>query len=96
VPAGHWLHVVACFDPGDKSRRNAGVRLYVNGVLRQGPPAVGTLYSSFDIVPRPGKAPVRLGTRDLASFLSGGLDEVAIYPRVLTAKEVTAHWQAAQ
>ena len=31
---------------------------------------------------------MRLGTRDLGSFLTGGLDEVAIYPRKLTAAEV--------
>jgi hypothetical protein len=27
-------------------------------------------------------APLRLGTRDRISFLTGGLDEVAVYPRV--------------
>ncbi len=96
VKALEWLHVVACFEPGDKNMPQAGVRLYVNGVLRQGPPAAGTLYSSFGIVPRHGKAPVRLGTRDLLSFLHGGLDEVAIYGRVLRPGEVMAHWKAAQ
>ena len=75
---------------------NAGVRLYVNGVLRQGPPASGTRYSNFGILPGHGTAPVRLGTRDLASYLHGGLDEVAIYPRVLSANEVMAHYKAAQ
>ena len=96
VRARHWLHVVACYDPGDMSTADAGVRLYVNGVLRQGPPAPGTRYSRFGIVPAHGTAPVRLGTRDLASFLHGGLDEVAIYPRVLSANEVLAHYKAAQ
>jgi len=88
VKAGQWLHLVACFDPGDKDTPGAGVRLYVNGVLRQGPPAKGTLYSSFGVLPKHGTAPLHLGTRDLTSFLRGGLDEVAIYPRVLTAAEV--------
>ncbi len=91
-----WLHVVACFDPGDKSKPKAGVRLYINGVLSQGPPAPGTLYSNFGIVPKHGKAPLRLGTRDRLSFLHGGLDEVAIYRRVLSAGEVMRHWKAAQ
>jgi hypothetical protein len=37
---------------------------------------------------------VRLGTRDLGSFLTGGLDEVAIYPRKLTPAEVWDHYRS--
>ena len=39
---------------------------------------------------------MRLGTRDLGSFLTGALDEVAIYPRVLTATEVAENHSAAE
>lgn len=88
---GEWMHVVACFEPGDKDTvPAAGVHIYKNGVHRLGPPSSGTLYNNprFNIVPASGDAPLRLGTRDLGSFLTGGLDEVAIYPRVLTADEV--------
>jgi hypothetical protein len=42
---------------------------------------------------------VRLGTRDAAtsgsaavSYLTGGLDEVAIYPRVLTGDEILENY----
>jgi hypothetical protein len=35
---------------------------------------------------------VRLGTRDFGSFLIGGLDEVAVYPRVLSAAEVADNY----
>jgi hypothetical protein len=90
-----WVHVVACYDPGTKNDPKAGVSLYVNGKLRQGPPAKATLYSSFDIVPRAGDAPLRLGTRDLQSFLHGRLAEVAIYSRVLTAEEVRENYTIA-
>ena len=55
---------------------------------------VGALYSSFDITPQVGTAPLRLGTRSFGSFLIGGLDEVAIYPRVLTAAEVADRYRA--
>ena len=96
VKARHWRHAVGCFDPGDMGTANAGVRLYINGALCQGPPAPGTLYSRFGIVPGHGTAALRLGTRDLISFLPGGLDEVAIYPRVLSVNEVQAHYKAAQ
>jgi hypothetical protein len=91
-PGKEWIHVVATYD--DPKTPNAGVRIYKNGVLRKGPPDKGTLYSTFKVVPKAGKAPLRLGTMDLGSFLTGGLDEVAIYPRVLSAKEIMKHYQA--
>jgi hypothetical protein len=72
----------------------AGVRIYKNGVLRKGPPDPGTLYGTYDIVPADGSAPVRFATRDGNSFFTGGLDEVAIYPRVLTAAEIMENYTA--
>jgi hypothetical protein len=93
--AGRWIHVVACYEPGDASRRS-GVRIYKDGVLRQGPPSKGTLYGNppnWNIVPRHGTAPVRLGTRDRKGFLVGGLDEAAIYPRVLSPEEIRWHYE---
>jgi hypothetical protein len=42
-----------------------------------------------------GSAPVRLGTRDQGSFLAGGLADVAIYPRVLTAGEILDNFRGA-
>jgi hypothetical protein len=53
-----------------------------------------TVDASYDIVSAHGDAPVRLGTRDLASFFTGALDDVAIYPRVLGAAEIAAHYRA--
>jgi hypothetical protein len=97
VRANEWIQIVACFDPGDKNTEGRGVAIYKNGVLR-GSPATqhGARYSSFDVVPHAGNAPVRLGTRNLTSYFDGRLDEVAIYPRVLTAKEVEEHYRAAR
>jgi hypothetical protein len=93
---GEWVHVVACYDPGDLTDPAAGVTIYKNGVHRRGPPKPGTLYSDprFKIAPEHGTAPVRIGTRDLASFLRGAIDEVAIYPRVLSAAEVQDNYVA--
>ena len=89
-----WIHVVACYAPGDETDPGAGVSIYKNGVLRGGPATQhGALYSAFDIVPAHGAAPLRFGTRDLKSFLIGGLDEVAIYPRVLTPAEIMDNYQ---
>ena len=89
-----WIHLVATFDPGNKNSPNAGVSIYKNGVLK-GSPATqkGSLYSAYDIMPEVGIAPLRFGTRSLTSFLVGGLDEVAIYPRVLTSAEILDHYK---
>jgi hypothetical protein len=90
---GHWVHVVACYEPGDKdSVPPAGVHIYKNGVHRQGPPSSGTLYRNFQIVPQHGTAPLRFGTRDRNSFFAGALDEIAIYPRVLTPDEILENY----
>jgi hypothetical protein len=92
-----WVHVVACYAPGSKDNPGAGVSIYKNGVLRGGPdshpPQPGARYSQYNIVPAHGIAPVRFGTRDLKSFFRGGLDEIAIYPRVLSASEISENYR---
>ncbi len=102
---GEWIHIVATYDPGDRTTRGAGVSIYKNGRLRQGPRpgptfSRGTLYSNprYNIVPRHGSSPLLLGLRDrrrTVNGLVGGLDEVAIYPYVLSPRQVLAHYQAA-
>ncbi|HLJ83567.1 MAG TPA: LamG-like jellyroll fold domain-containing protein, partial [Candidatus Eremiobacteraceae bacterium] len=93
---GEWIHVVASYDPGDASDPGAGVSIYKNGVLRASPlTSRGARYASYDIHASHGRAPLRLGTRDLGSFFAGGLDEVAIYPRVLSAEEVADNFAGA-
>jgi hypothetical protein len=88
-----WIHIVACYESGDKDTDPpAGVHIYKDGVHRLGPPSSGTLYRNYNIVPVHGTAPLRLATRDLGSFLLGALDEVAIYPRVLTADEIQENY----
>ncbi len=99
---GAWMHVVALFEPGDQDTDPpAGVHIYRDGVHRLGPPSPGALYSTFGIAPAHGTRPLRLGTRDAASsgsarvsYLTGGLDEVAIYPRVLTPDEILENYRA--
>jgi hypothetical protein len=85
IAPGRWINVVAVYQPPG---RNAGVQIYRDGLLKTGPPHPPTLYRSYHVTPRHGGAPLRLGCRDLKSFLIGGLDEVAIYPRALTPAEI--------
>jgi Concanavalin A-like lectin/glucanases superfamily len=89
IVPGSWINVVAVYQPPNN---NAGVFIYRDGVLKNGPPSAPTLYRSYHVAPRPGGAPVRLGCRDLTSFLRGGLDEVAIYPRCLTPAEILKNY----
>jgi hypothetical protein len=91
LATGAWIHLVATYD--DPRLPNAQVRLYKDGAPSAHNASPGTLYKSYNIRPQHGQAPVRLGTRDLRGFLTGGLDEVAIYPRVLRAEEVLHHWR---
>ena len=96
VAIGAWIHVVACYEPGDKNTcPPAGVQIYLDGVLKDGPTEIGTLYCNpcFAVQPTHGTAPLRLGTRDLTSFLIGALDEVAIYPRVLRPDEILSNYK---
>jgi hypothetical protein len=96
LPAGRWIHVVACYDPGDRTDPLAGVSIFRDGILRAGPlHSRGARYASYDIVATHGAAPLRLGTRDLRSFFGGALDEVAVYPRVLSAAEIAENYRAA-
>jgi hypothetical protein len=88
---GEWIHVVACYEPGDKDT-GAGVHIYKDGVHRLGPPSPGTLYRNYNVEPRHRTSPLRLATRDFASFFIGALDEVAIYPRVLSAEEIEENY----
>jgi hypothetical protein len=92
LAAHAWVYLVATFD--DPRKPNARVQLYKDGAPSPHNQSPGTLYRSYDIAPKHGPAPLRLGTRDLRGFLTGGLDEAAIYPRVLGAEEILRHWKA--
>jgi hypothetical protein len=95
IKAGKWMHIVAVFDPGDATNPKAGVSIYKDGKLAGSPAASpGALYKAYDIMPVAGSAPLRLGTRDKKSFFTGALDEVAIYPRALTAREIADNYRA--
>lgn len=93
VRPGEWMHIVGCFDPGDQNNPQAGVSIYKNGQFRGGPTTQqGALYHSYNIQSRRGGAPVRFGTNTGDYALKGALDEVAIYPRVLTAAEILKNY----
>lgn len=93
-----WLHITACFQPGDANVPTAGVLIYRNGEFQQGPLAPTTLYDHhprWRIFPGAGDAPLRFGTRnDPDNCLIGGLAEIAIYPCVLAERKIRDHFEA--
>jgi hypothetical protein len=106
--AGNWYQVVAVYDPGDFLDADAGVSIFLNGECKGGkclianpPYPSGGLYNSpgsngWTIYPMNGGAPLRFGTRDCNTFFTGGLDEIAILDRILTASEIRQLYNAAR
>jgi hypothetical protein len=88
VRAGRWIHVALVFNTRATSRSypTGYVKIYKNGVLRD----IDSL-KGYNIVPRAGRAPLRIGTGYLSSFFEGAVGNVAFYPRELPAHRLRAH-----
>jgi len=82
VDLNRWQHVAATWD-GSTSGSN--IHLYVDGV-----PADGTAVNGSGSKYDDSGNPVTIGNRavDLARGFEGGIDEVGVYNRVLTAEEI--------
>lgn len=88
VRTNEWIHVVLII----QTRTRPGtVLIYKNGVLRDTTPL-----SQFDVVPRPGTAPLRIGTRDFGSFFKGAIGKFAVYAYPLSASQIQAHYDLMQ
>jgi len=86
---GDWIHVTGVAD----AQRTY---IYKNGTFQRCDQYTGTgdakchnYDSSLWVSPTPGKAPVRIGTRDFHSFFMGGIAEVRFWNRVLTNDEIS-------
>jgi hypothetical protein len=90
VVPGRWIYVVGELTP-------TGVKIYRDAVLRQGPPAPATLYGNpaYNVHPAHGSAPLRVGTRDFHSFFEGAVDELALYPYLLSQAQIRRHYAVA-
>ncbi|HUS37318.1 MAG TPA: DUF1549 domain-containing protein, partial [Verrucomicrobiae bacterium] len=79
VPQGQWMHVLTTYDGSSKA---AGVKLYINGKLRD-------LESEKDALTETitNAEPLRIGARHATSDFTGSIDEVRFYSRTLTAED---------
>ncbi len=75
IEAGTWIHVVGVAD-GNRTY------MYRDGDLRDSDSYQGK------IVPHHGTAPLRMGTRDFASYFQGEISQVRVWNRVLLDTEV--------
>jgi hypothetical protein len=80
VVPGTWYHYVAVVNMSIDT-----IKWYKNGVLKDQDPFIN---SQYHITPKDGTAPVRIGTKDFASYFKGAIDNIAIYNRALSAAEV--------
>ena len=83
LPVGVWTHVVATFDG------NNTARLYFNGRLVDGPKVTGAFQSTGE--------PLEIGSSLYPGYTTwkGGIDEVALYDKVLTPEQIQAHYAQA-
>jgi hypothetical protein len=82
VDDGSWHHVVVAFD------RDAGIVVYVDGV------SAGTEGPLYGHISNGGE--LLLGKAPGYPEFKGDLDEVAVYPYLLSPQRVAAHFAAAQ
>lgn len=82
VVRGEWIHVGVIID-------KVNVRIFKNGILRDTTPL-----SQFNVKPEPGRAPLRIATRDFHSYFKGAIGKFALYARALSASELRSHAQA--
>lgn len=77
---GEWHHVAGTYDG---SRTAAGVRLYVDGVLREVRVLADTLSNPIKTT-----QPLRIGSRRASGFFQGLIDEVRTYARELESDDI--------
>jgi hypothetical protein len=95
IETGQWIHIVSVVDTARTHIYKDGQ--YIRCDTYRGP-AQGHCEIHYQappndklqlvINPKVGSAPVRLGTKDLHSFLEGGLSRVRLWKRALDAAEI--------
>jgi hypothetical protein len=101
IHEGQWIHVVGVADTSRtlfyKDRKFIRCDTYRGPA--QGPCPIHHQAPPNDdiqlvIEPRAGRAPLRLGTKDLGSFFKGGLTRVRLWNRALHASEISGLYTA--
>jgi len=88
-PPGEWIHYACTINTVNVSGPypTGYTTIFKNGVQRN-----TQSLSSGGIVPQNGTAPMRVGTRDFASYFQGAIGKVAVYNYELTPAQLLAHY----
>jgi hypothetical protein len=101
IHRGEWVHVVGAADTSRTLFYKDGQ--FIRCDTYRGPPEgpcpihyQAPPYENVQLVikPRAGRAPLRLGTKDLGSFFEGGLTRIRLWNRVLHASEISGLYTA--
>ncbi|HLZ30494.1 MAG TPA: LamG domain-containing protein [Chloroflexota bacterium] len=90
LTAGQWIHVVGVADHGKTAIYRDGVFKRCDQYQGNGDATCQKYPQNEWIAPQHGSAPTRMGTRDLRSFFQGGLAEVRVWNRALSAGEIAS------
>ncbi|MDQ0646487.1 hypothetical protein QFZ53_000683 [Microbacterium natoriense] len=92
VTVNQWIHYATTFNLDEGAYGT--VRIYKNGVLRQTRDLVYEPGTANEVVVTPGDgtAPVRVGSRDGASFFKGAIAKVALYNKAVSGSALAAHY----
>jgi len=102
VQAGHWYHVVGEYtlhaQPSVCQNTNTypgSLDIWVNGVeWNQSKHGQTGCMSQYSVVPKANGSPLDIGTMALDSWFAGAIGKVAIYHKLLSQAQITAHYQA--
>lgn len=91
IAVGTWIHYTLVINTKDVTATypSGYTKLYRDGKLRDQDDLAG-----YEIIPKNGIAPTRIGTRDFASFFKGSIAKVAIYDYELSADKIAKHFNA--
>ncbi|HMF41837.1 MAG TPA: LamG-like jellyroll fold domain-containing protein, partial [Polyangia bacterium] len=102
IKAGSWYHIVGEYttttQPSDcqnASMYPGMIDIWVNGVKwdHSSHGQTGCM-SQYSVVPAANSSPLNIGTMAMDAWFAGAIGKVAIYDKLLTAAQVTAHYRA--
>lgn len=92
VNVGDWVHYTLVINTVNTSTSypHGYTKLFKNGVQRD----QDDLFATASVVPAAGSAPLRIGTREFASYFKGAIGKVAVYDYEVPQSRLLAHARA--
>jgi hypothetical protein len=102
IAAGTWYYVVGEYttlsapsDCQNTAMYPGSINVWVNGVeWNQGSHGQTGCMSQYDVIPMANDSPLNIGTMAGDTWFPGAIGKVAVYDKLLTQAQITAHYQA--